>query len=570
MNRRCILAFSGALVFTCVSLSAYLVAPYAARRYIEKEFPGVTVKDVKLRTTGARLSLDVDRHGIRATLPDVWITRDKRVVVTGGHVWLTRGASAEASSGVAKQLTASDLTVEVTRKDWGGHLEGVALAADGTVTIAKGTGKHQEVSGIVEGVRKTPDGVVVVDRAEVTMSSSSSRSSWRLDAVDLALWHAFSQPSRVGYTPMASRRPEDLDDPIKQPFTLEGITLTADRKRASVKTITAAAQRANGVKIDFGGPTLRVLVDSAVIQHPWLSPVATVFNRNVRITVADGMITAEIGNAGISWNREAKTVEGVGSCEAWVAAFPDGLRDPLEGFTFTGKVDFKVNYGNKPSVTIKGGCYAKCDSKKIKALHKPFHYMVYSAKNELVDRVSGPNSKDWTPLGVMALTLPTAVITMEDPGFVYHRGFVVAAYRNSLVDNLKLGRFHRGGSTISMQLAKNLWLRRDKTLGRKAQEFFLAQALESCFSKDQILELYLNVVEFGADLYGVGPAAQRYFKVPVEMLSPVQAYWLASILPRPRSAVPPNEAALERIRNLMSTLESSRSSGLLDAIGTTR
>jgi membrane peptidoglycan carboxypeptidase len=281
------------------------------------------------------------------------------------------------------------------------------------------------------------------------------------------------------------------------------------------------------------------------------------------------MLTAEIGNAGISWNRAAKTVEGVGSCEAWVAALPDGLREPLEGFTFTGKVDFKVNYGNKPSVTIKGGCYAKCDSKKIKALHKPFHYMVYSAKNELVDRVSGPNSKDWTPLGVMALTLPTAVITMEDPGFVYHRGFVVAAYRNSLLDNLKLGRFHRGGSTISMQLAKNLWLRRDKTLGRKAQEFFLAQALESCFSKDQILELYLNVVEFGLDLYGVGPAAQRYFGVPAEMLSPVQAYWLASILPRPRSAVPPNEAALERIGKLMSTLESSRSSGRLDAIGTT-
>jgi membrane peptidoglycan carboxypeptidase len=102
-----------------------------------------------------------------------------------------------------------------------------------------------------------------------------------------------------------------------------------------------------------------------------------------------------------------------------------------------------------------------------------------------------------------------------------------------------------------MQLAKNLWLRRDKTLGRKVQEFFLAQALESCFTKDQILELYLNVVEFGPDLYGIGPAAERYFKVSAAAISPVQAFWLASILPRPRSAVPPDAATLERIRKLM-------------------
>jgi membrane peptidoglycan carboxypeptidase len=147
-----------------------------------------------------------------------------------------------------------------------------------------------------------------------------------------------------------------------------------------------------------------------------------------------------------------------------------------------------------------------------------------------------------------------AAIALEDPGFASHRGFITQAYRNSLEDNIKLGRFHRGGSTITMQLAKNLWLRRDKTLGRKAQEFFLAQAIESCYTKDKIIELYLNVVEYGPDLYGIGGAARHYFKVTPSQLKPVEAFWLMSILPHPRKAGTPDAATLDRTRKFMDTL----------------
>jgi membrane peptidoglycan carboxypeptidase len=147
-----------------------------------------------------------------------------------------------------------------------------------------------------------------------------------------------------------------------------------------------------------------------------------------------------------------------------------------------------------------------------------------------------------------------AVITLEDPGFWRHRGIIVQALRNSLKDNLALGEFFRGGSTITQQLAKNLWLRRHKTLSRKVYEALLAMSLESCLSKDEILGLYLNVVEFGPDLYGIGPATKRYFDKDVYDLLADEAFFLARILPRPSKVVPPEQGGLENARRLMKQL----------------
>ena len=102
-----------------------------------------------------------------------------------------------------------------------------------------------------------------------------------------------------------------------------------------------------------------------------------------------------------------------------------------------------------------------------------------------------------------------------------------------------------------MQLAKNLWLTRDKTLGRKVQEFFLAQGIESCYSKDEIMELYLNVVEFGPNQYGIESGTKYWFKKGPGELAPQEAFWLASILPKPSRTGPPTDASLKRIDGLM-------------------
>jgi membrane peptidoglycan carboxypeptidase len=125
---------------------------------------------------------------------------------------------------------------------------------------------------------------------------------------------------------------------------------------------------------------------------------------------------------------------------------------------------------------------------------------------------------------------------MEDPSFRSNHGFDISAIENSIRDNVKEGKFKRGASTISMQLAKNLWLGREKTISRKIKEAFLTTMLEQKLSKERIMELYLNSVEFGPNVYGIGPAAKHYFGTSPRILTYAQSVFLASILPKPNGA----------------------------------
>jgi membrane peptidoglycan carboxypeptidase len=146
---------------------------------------------------------------------------------------------------------------------------------------------------------------------------------------------------------------------------------------------------------------------------------------------------------------------------------------------------------------------------------------------------SGPGTSTWVPIDDMSKHLETAVLICEDSRFHAHAGFDFKALENAIKDDLKLGRFARGASTVSMQLAKNLYLGTEKTLGRKLQEALLTMLLEQQLDKRRILELYLNVVELGPGLYGVGDAAQYYFATPARALTLGQSLYLASILPNP-------------------------------------
>ena len=133
--------------------------------------------------------------------------------------------------------------------------------------------------------------------------------------------------------------------------------------------------------------------------------------------------------------------------------------------------------------------------------------------------------------------MPVAVLTTEDGAFpLRHHGFDHEAIRNSIRENLRRKKFVRGASTISMQLAKNLYLDRGKNLSRKLQEAVLTMYLEQELTKDQILELYLNVVEFGPTVYGIGPAARFYFAggSARDLFKLGQALYVASIMPNPK------------------------------------
>jgi hypothetical protein len=163
-----------------------------------------------------------------------------------------------------------------------------------------------------------------------------------------------------------------------------------------------------------------------------------------------------------------------------------------------------------------------------------FEREVYDEKGQKAVILSGPGTADWVPLQAISPFMEAAVTTTEDGGFRHHGGFDKGAIKNSIRDDLRTGKFLRGASTISMQLAKNLYLEREKRLSRKLQEAILTMYLEQELTKDEILELYFNAVEFGPMIYGIGPAAEHYFHTTPFDLSLGQALFLSSILPNPK------------------------------------
>ena len=170
----------------------------------------------------------------------------------------------------------------------------------------------------------------------------------------------------------------------------------------------------------------------------------------------------------------------------------------------------------------------------VERFKKPFRHTAYDPEGRPITIETGPGTPDWVPYSAISKFMEPAVLTTEDGAFERHHGFDREAIRNSIRENLRAKRFIRGASTITMQLAKNLYLDRGKNLSRKLQEAVLTYYLEQELTKEQILELYFNVIELGPMIYGIGPAARHYFGATAADLSLGQALYVASILPNPR------------------------------------
>lgn len=144
----------------------------------------------------------------------------------------------------------------------------------------------------------------------------------------------------------------------------------------------------------------------------------------------------------------------------------------------------------------------------------------------------------WQPLGRISRYLRAAIIYAEDYNFYRHDGVDWKAIEKAVEANLDSGNFAVGGSTITQQLAKNLYLSPDRSLIRKLRELLITLALERDLSKQRILELYLNVVEWGDGVFGAEAAARHWFGRSAQTLSPAQAARLAIALPNPRTRAP--------------------------------
>lgn len=151
----------------------------------------------------------------------------------------------------------------------------------------------------------------------------------------------------------------------------------------------------------------------------------------------------------------------------------------------------------------------------------------------------GPKNRYWTPSASIPAEMKWAVVVAEDANFYKHEGIDVKAIKNAIKYDLEKKSLARGASTITQQVAKNLFLSREKTITRKIKEVILAKRMEEELTKGRIIELYLNVVELGPMVYGVGHGARYYFGKPASALTPRECAFLAAMLPGPRVAYNP-------------------------------
>lgn len=230
----------------------------------------------------------------------------------------------------------------------------------------------------------------------------------------------------------------------------------------------------------------------------------------------------------------------------FISSLPDGLFTHFQGMEASGNFDYKLDFmfnKNKPNQLVFDSKLNKENLKITKYgeanLNKLNGEFVYRAliKNVLQRPVLvGSANPNYTPLDQISPYLRKCVLTTEDPSFFSHRGFISEAFKQSIVKNIKTKKFSRGASTISMQLVKNVFLSREKTVSRKLEEILLVYILENnrIASKERMLEVYFNVIEWGPDVYGIGEASRFYFQKSPSELNLNECLYLARIIPSPR------------------------------------
>jgi monofunctional glycosyltransferase len=183
-------------------------------------------------------------------------------------------------------------------------------------------------------------------------------------------------------------------------------------------------------------------------------------------------------------------------------------------------------------------------------------FMKYREKEWAEKRSSHRIQQAWVSLGRISPHLVKAVLIAEDDKFWKHEGFDFESIQKAIEKDLQAGRFKFGGSTISQQLSRNLYLSPEKSLLRKAAEAILTWKMERTLSKKRILEIYLNVVEWGEGIFGAEAAARHHFGKSARDLSSQEASRLAAVLPNPRRYNPAGEQkyVVKRARSIHSIM----------------
>ena len=235
--------------------------------------------------------------------------------------------------------------------------------------------------------------------------------------------------------------------------------------------------------------------------------------------------------------------------QALFNSFPQGLFESLEGMKVAGKLRYDLVFQLDTSLpdSVKFNSGLTSDGFRIltmgqtdfAAINRPFVYTPYEKGKPVRSITVGPENPDYTPLNRISPDLRNALLTSEDYNFFTHKGFNEKAFRVSIATNFKQKSFKRGASTVSMQLVKNAFLNRNKTISRKIEEILIVWLIENehIVPKERMYEVYLNIIEWGRNIYGIGEAARYYFAKNPADLNLGESIFLAFVVPRPKAAL---------------------------------
>jgi hypothetical protein len=227
-------------------------------------------------------------------------------------------------------------------------------------------------------------------------------------------------------------------------------------------------------------------------------------------------------------------------------SLPAGLFTKLAGIRTSGELsyafDFFIDFARPGDLSLHSDLqksafrierFGRVD---FSACAAPFMYTAYEKNQAVRAFMVGPENPDFRSLDQFPPFLKNAVLISEDGAFFGHRGFLLGPIKESIAANIREKRFVRGASTISMQLVKNLFLKKDKTIARKFEEMIITWLIEEkrLLSKERMYEIYLNIIEWGPLVYGATEAARFYFDKDVAKLTLAEAIFMASIIPRPK------------------------------------
>lgn len=372
---------------------------------------------------------------------------------------------------------------------------------------------------------------VTIDCADRWASAKSASLKWKAKEANLTDVKVSKAGRSVKLTIRRSHVKEIDIESMTATMTAESLDPVKVRSSISISSASAEHRRISARQI-----TVRdVQIDATYVGDRNFQKFALTANP---IRIQKVPIYASVHRRADGWS--VKVDMDPVPCQDLLDSIPDGMADELSNMKVEGDLNGKLKVvKERKSLEVDVSFQNECSITSIpKRLLPPlrgrrFTRTIYGPDGSPRNAEGGPGSSEWTSLANVSPYVTMSVITTEDPSFQSNDGFDMLAIENSIRDNIKEKRFKRGASTISMQLAKNLWLKREKTVSRKIQEAFLTVLIEQELSKSKIMELYLNCVEFGPNMYGIGRAAKHYFDSTPRNLTFAQSVFLASILPNP-------------------------------------